>query len=65
MHKLEDVCLLGHAVCVHVLESGKVAEYVEEHIVQKVVLLNVVEQRYPFVRMDSIRQLLVVVKETT
>ncbi len=49
----------------HVLESGKVAEYVEENIVQKGVLLDIMEQRYPFVRIERIRQLLVVVKETT
>ena len=45
VYKLVDACLRCHVEQVHVLESGKVAEYVEENIVQNGVLQAAPQRR--------------------
>ena len=64
VHKLVDVCVFRHPVHVHVLQGRKMVEDIEENIVEKGVVLDIVIKLQTVV-VCSICKFLFVVKEAT
>ena len=64
VHELVDVCVFRHPVHLHVLQRRKVMEDIEENIVEKGVVFDVVVKLQTVV-VGSICQSLFVVKQAT